>query len=225
MVVDTGILKAMIDVIRTEQRRRVNLRKENEASLAANEVGSFAYDQWLFTDAPFVNELCLTLLVTLRHEVERELVWLAARAADDGKEITRQHYEKNVQALVKGKKLDWTTITARLNLKSCDGHMGMEALRLLANSYKHDASKEPDKQLLEWLKLETGVPHLPLPESDSLREGLAAIIGLGKDADYCDIAEGFVAASSGYLAEVRSQTKVSPIKWSPTSLDPNHAGR
>jgi hypothetical protein len=66
---ETGILKEVIAVIRAEQQRR--------ASLLTDEDPNFAYDHWLFKDEPFVNELCLMLLVTLRHHVERELVRLA----------------------------------------------------------------------------------------------------------------------------------------------------
>ena len=36
-----------------------------------------------------------------------------------------------------------------------------EALRLLANCYKHDLSSEPEDELLELLQLETGVNYLP----------------------------------------------------------------
>jgi len=82
---ETGILKEVIAVIRAEQQRR--------ASLLTDEDPNFAYDHWLFKDEPFVNELCLMLLVTLRHHVERELVRLAARAADEGEEISGQQYQ------------------------------------------------------------------------------------------------------------------------------------
>jgi hypothetical protein len=222
---ETGILKGMITVIRTEEKRRANLRREDEASLLTKEDGSFAYDQWLFTDAPFVNELCLMLLVSLSHQVERELVSLAARAADDGKEIGGQNYDQEVRKLRKGKGWDWGTMKARLTLKSCEGYTSMEALRHLANSYKHDPSMQPDAELLDVLKLETGVSYLPLPESDSLREGLAVIIGLGKGAAYCDIAEAFVDVASGFLVDVQSRTKLSRVKRDPTSFDPNHAAR
>jgi hypothetical protein len=174
---ETRILKDMIAVIRTEQQRRESLLKDEDPN--------FANDQWLFRDAPFVNELCLMVLVTLRHQVERELVSVAARAANDGKEISRQQYQekvREVRELVRRK--GWKTINARLKLKSCEGHPCMEALRLLANSYKHHPLMEPDEELLRLLKLETGVNYAPLPESHSLQEGLAASIGLGKDAAY-----------------------------------------
>jgi hypothetical protein len=216
---DTHILKAMIAVIRTEQQRRT--------SLLNVENPNFAYDQWLFTDEPFINELCLMFLVTLRHQVERKMVGLAARAVDDGKEISGQQYQEKVKQLrktnPKGKNIgwDWKEINKRLKPKSCEKYKFTEALRLLANSYKHDPSMEPDEKLLRLLQLETGVNYAPLPESDSLRKGFADFIGLGKDADYCDIAERFVDIASDFLAKLKSRTKLSKVKWSAVSLNPN----
>jgi hypothetical protein len=62
----------------------------------ADEDPDLASDQWQFGDEPFVNELCLILLVAVWHQVEREVIWLAARVTGDGKQITREQYLKNV---------------------------------------------------------------------------------------------------------------------------------
>ena len=140
-----GILKEMIAVIRAEQQRR--------ASLLTEENSNFAYDQWLFTDEPFVNELCLMLLVTLRHQVERELVSLGARSGGEEAEINGQQYQEKVEQLRKGKGWDWKEIEDRLELKFCEGYEAMEALRFLANSYKHDPSMEPSEELMQLLNL------------------------------------------------------------------------
>ena len=207
---EIDILKQMISVIRVEEQRR--------ASLPTDENSNFAYDQWLFTDEPFVNELCLMLLVTLRHQVGRELVWLAARAADDGKEISGQQYYDNISQLQKPK--GWEKIKDRLKLESCEGYPYIEVLRLLANSYKHDPYMEPDRKLLELLQLETGVNYDLLPESNSLREGLSAFLGLGKDSTYCDIAERFVDIANDFLGTVQNRTKLSRVKRSPVSFNP-----
>lgn len=211
---ETGILKEMIAIVRDEQRRR--------ASLLTYQDPNFVYDQWLFKDEPFLNELCLMMLVTLWHQVEREMVKLAARAADDRKEIDLQQYQENVRKVRETlRHKGWKTIKGKLKLESCEGHKSMKALRLLANSYKHDPSMVPDEKLLEWLKIETGVNYAPLPESDSLREGLAAFIGLGKDAAYCDIAERFVDIASDFLVNVQSRTKLSQVKRGGASLKPS----
>ncbi len=217
---ETKILKEMIAVIRTEQQRRAKLRRDKEASLPADPGGDYAYHQWVFTDAPFINELCLMLLVTLRHQVERELVGLAARAADDGEEISPQQYQEKVQEARKlmRNREGYERIEARLNLESCEGYDRMDTLRLLANSCKHDPSMEPDEDLLRKLRLNSGVNYAPLPESQALQSALAVYIGLGTDADYCDIAERFVDIASAFLRHVESKARLSPVKWPPVSF-------
>src|SRR5215831_13495420 len=110
---NTRLSKSVLEVIRREQDLRVSL---------LNEDAEIAYDHWTFQDAPFVAELCLMLLVASNHQVERELLRLAARAADDGREIDRKHFEKRVKELRNNRKLDWNTINIRLNLESCVGH-------------------------------------------------------------------------------------------------------
>ena len=216
---ETSILKDMIAVIRTEQLRR-------EVSLTGEDP-NFADDQRLFRDAPFVNELSLMLLVALRHQVERELVGLAARATGDGKDISGQQYEEKVRQ-VRGelrKQGGWKAMSAQLRLECWKGHTSMEVLCLLANSYKHNPSFEPDRELLEFLKLETGVPYLPLPESQVLQDRLAVFNGLGNGVNYCDIAERFVDIASDFLEDVQKHTKLSPVKWGPTSFNPEQAAR
>ena len=207
---ESGILKEMIAVIRAEQQRRI--------SLLTDEDPNFANDQWLFTDAPFVNELCLMLLVTLRHQVERELVGIAARAADDGKEISVLQYQEKRKQLRKGKSWNWEEIENRLDLKSYKKYAFIEALRFLANSYKHDPSMEPNEMLLQLLNLETGVNYASLPESNSLQEGLAIFIGLEKNTDYCDISMRFVDIVSDFLVDVKNQKNISHVKWGRVSF-------
>ena len=216
---ETRILKEMIAVFRAEQQRR--------ALLLTEEDPNFAYDRWLFTDGPFVNELCIMVLVTLRHQVERQLVWLAARAAEEGKEISGEQYERNVRKIREGlrKREGWKKIKDRLNLESCEGSASMEALRLLVNSYKHHPSMEPDEELLKFLNLETEVNYAPLPESPALKDGLANSIGLDKNADYCDIVERFVDIASDFLADVQNRTELSPVRWGPVSLNPDAFSR
>ncbi len=72
--------------------------------------------------------------------------------------------------------------------------------------------------MLQALKLKTGVNYAPLPESHSLQEGLAAFVGLGKDATYCDTAERFVDIAGNFLADVQNRTNVCRVKWGPVSL-------
>jgi hypothetical protein len=113
---DTRLAKDILHVIRTEKQRRISLLDDMDSDLS--------YDRWTFTDAPFIAELCLMLLVALSHEVERKLIGLAARAADGGREIDRHTYRKRVAELQHRNGLDWTEILSRLKLESCAGHLG-----------------------------------------------------------------------------------------------------
>ena len=63
---DLAEAKAYLSVIKAEERRRAILRRDEEPDIA--------YDQRLFTDAPFISELCLVFLVSARHHVERGLL-------------------------------------------------------------------------------------------------------------------------------------------------------
>jgi hypothetical protein len=215
---NTRLAKNILEIIRSEEERRISLLDDKDSDAA--------YDQWVFKDAPFLAELCLMLLVALRHQVERELVVLAARAANDGKEIDGKQCQKRVkelQDLPLSKR--WKTIEARLKPQCCLGAEAIEALRLLANSYKHDPSKEPAEDLLKLLNLEVGVNYAPLPESDALREALAASVGLNQDADYCDIAETFLDIVDIFLTDVRRQPQISRVKWGAASLNPKDFAR
>lgn len=209
-LMNTRLANDIVKVIRSEHQRRVSLLEGMHPEAAD--------DHWLFTDLPFVAELCLMLLVAMRHQVERELVSLAARAADNGKEIIPAQYQKRVKELQHNRRWNWTEINARLKLKSCEGERQIEALRLLANSYKHDPSKKPDEDLLRLLNLETGVTYAPLAESDGLREGLALFIGLERDADYCDIAETFVTIVDRFIEDLQKKSQLSRVRWGAASL-------
>ena len=176
---------------------------------------NLANDLWLFREEPFVNELCLMLLVALNHQIEGELVRVSARATND-KEISRDQYQKEVRELARPG--GWDTINIRLKLESCAGYKSIVALRLLANSYKHHPLMEPNEKLLNWLNLEVGVPYAPLPESHALQEGLADFIGLGKDATFCNITEHFIDIANGFLPNVQKRTQMSGVQQVPVSL-------
>jgi hypothetical protein len=206
------IMKQMIEIIRKEEQRR--------ASSLVDEDPNFARDRWLFIEEPFVNEMCLMLLVALRHQVERELVELAARASGEKEEISREEYEQEIQNLRRGDRWDIKKIENRLHLKASKNYKAVEALRLLANSYKHDPSMVPDKKLLAWLGTEAGVAYASLPESDSLREALAVFIGLSENATYCDVAEQFLGVATDFLLSTESRAKLSEVQRDRVSLNP-----
>jgi hypothetical protein len=90
--------KAYLDVIKTEGQRRAELLPDHPDA---------AYDQWLFHDAPFINELCIVLLVALRHHIERRLIFFAACAADGGGPITKQQFLARMKQLSDLKNAKW----------------------------------------------------------------------------------------------------------------------
>jgi hypothetical protein len=88
----------------------------------------------------------------------------------------------------------------------------MKTLHLLANCYKHDPWLEPDVELLRHLKLETDHLYMPLPESSTFQEGLAAFVSIAKDSDWCDIAEEFLNRAEQFLADVKNGTALSRVR-------------
>ncbi|MGH9733809.1 MAG: hypothetical protein ACRD8A_04375 [Candidatus Acidiferrales bacterium] len=167
---DLQIARGILDLVRTEGQRRLALKGEPADS---------AYDQWLFEDEPFLNDVCLLLLVAVRHHVERELALLAACAvARVGPSISRHQYLRNV--LSTRRKGGWKDVEIALNLQSFpEWGSAMETLRLLANCVKHEPTQEPDEELLRHLKLplkppgKFNVSYAPIPESSCFKEGLA----------------------------------------------------
>lgn len=215
---DTDLARAILETIRREQDLRTSLLDDNS---------EIAYDHWNFKDAPFLAELCLILLVALYHQIERELLGLAARAADNGQEIEPDHYETRIKELRqgRGRGLKWDVIKNRLKLGSCVGYDKIESLRFLANCYKHEPTKQPDNQLLTLLGLETGVRYAPLPESWDLQEGFARFIGLEPSAGYCQIVEKVLDTVDAFLADVKQKVRISRVKWRGASLDPRDFAR
>jgi len=204
------IANEVVAVIRSERQKRSDRLNDEDPD--------FAYDQWLFTDEPFINEMCLMMLLALRHQVERELIFLAARA-NVGPAITRQQYHQNVASRREEiKRRGWANLIATLNLGGfAEWDDSMETLRLLANCLKHEPTQEPDENLLRHLGLPLTpegpmiVGYLPLPESRCFREGLAKSVNLSKDADYCAIAEAFVNSANRFLEHVRQEAALATV--------------
>src|SRR5262249_45377892 len=88
---DWKAARDVLGVIRVERERRRGLLRDVEED-------DYAYDLWMFEHLPFVNELCLTLLVAVWHQVERELVYMAARVVPEGNPIDGLTYATNVVA-------------------------------------------------------------------------------------------------------------------------------
>lgn len=203
---DLRLPKSIIGLIRQEQERRASLLREQDPD--------FAYDQWLFVDGPFIAELCLMALLALRHQLERELLHMAARATGNDAGLSPQEYLKAIESLERHS----DRIAERLKLQSLADWKEIEILRLLVNCYKHDSSKGAGDRLLALLNLKRDKSYAELPESDAVRKGLAVFIRLDSEADYCDIVEKFIDIVSRFLEDVRKQNALARVNWPPVSL-------
>lgn len=212
---DSRVFNEILEVIKAEEQRR--------GSLLQGDHPDAAYAQWIFRHEPLLNELCLMLLATLRHQVERVLVGFAARCFDDGKAISQAAYEARIDQLRpanKPKFWDWNEITRRLNIDPTSPEEEcLKGLRLLTNAYKHDPLGEPSDELKRFLS-HPEVNFAPLPESDLLQKELAKFVGLDKDASYPEIVEGYLASVNEYLSDLESRNSLSEIKPFPAPMDP-----
>jgi hypothetical protein len=190
--------------------------------MANDDLGA-AYEQWQFYDLPFVNELCLMLLLAVWHQVERDVICLAALVTSDGKMISREQFLRNIQKeqeCYMSKKTKGQVIN-KLKLTSFpEWGTSMDTLRLLGNCYKHDPAKEPTTQMMKILNLDASRTYMPLPESEAFRKGLAAYVGLHEDANLVDIAEEFVQRASSFLTDLRTKTGQTGLlsTWGPVNF-------
>ena len=181
-----------------------------------------AYDTWRSEDVPFVNELCLTLLVAIWHQVERELIHRAARVTVDRAPIDQSDYVRKIHENRKRvREKGAPAIAETLGMGWPDW---LEALRLLVNCYKHDPETRPDEKLLRHLGLPARpneplvVAYAPLPESRLLLDGWTAFLGLAQEADYCTVAEQLITRVEQFMANVDNVSPLSSVKRGPVSL-------
>lgn len=199
--------EAFIKLVASEYDRRQSLLPENDNS-------GLAYDQWMFTDLPFLHDLCVLYLIAVRHHIERRLLHFATRATEHGSRIKKSDYEsrqKQLLTLPQGKR--WKEIEKRLTPNRCARYSSVEALRLLANSYKHDPLLRPDKELLGHLQLDTNLSYAPIPESLALQKGLARVVGLADDAHFLKITQKFIDHTEEFLKDVEVKNKLSTVNW------------
>lgn len=211
----------MLVVIRAERQRRLDALSGIEEE--------WQWDQWTFSDEPFINEMCLVLLVAIRHLLERELLRLVVRAGTAGP-IPSDRYWEMVETERRGfrGKGGWKNLAAKLNLDAWPAWNGsLKTLQLIANTYKHEPGyAKPGQDLLTHLGLDPVIEEEPLKvtyaslaESRHFREALALHLDLPKDADYTAIAQEYLAAVERFVAEVERQPHIAAIRPVPVRLD------
>lgn len=87
--------RRVLDVIRSEDERLLRSLQEEER-LADDEDEAFAYDVYAAHEAPLIAELCLSLLVVVHHQVERELVGMSAKVGAPDESIDLDAYREQV---------------------------------------------------------------------------------------------------------------------------------
>ena len=211
---DTRTVRGIVNLIRAQRSR-------GERRLADQDSDS-AYDTKRFEDDPFVNELCLTLLVAIWHQVERELIHRAARVTVGRAPSDPSDYVGKIREARKRVRNEGVpTIAKTLGIEWPDW---LDALRVLVNCYKHDPEMRPDEKLLRHLGLPARpkeplvVAYAPLPESQLVLDGWTAFLGLAQEADYCTVVEQLITRIEQFMAHVDNVSPLSSVKRGPVSL-------
>lgn len=200
---DTKMARLMLDTIREEERTRLHDPHEDTLS---------SLDHWADVDQPFLWEMVLLLLVGVWHGVEREFVSLAAAHSTDQPTGDPNEYWNRIKKVRRNfNKPKWKERFKRqFNLESLPEWDTIEALRHLANAYKHDAFQRPSPELLRHLGLKEipieGPPQVVYAAlSDSLlfRRHLAEWLKLPPDSDYCSIASTVLDRVDQFMESAR----------------------
>lgn len=214
---NTDLARRMLALARQERDRRA----EN-----ASQSPGYAED-WLLVDEPFVNEICLVVLVAVYHQIERELVLLGARIAPGRDVISHADYEANVQrikAAVRDRPTNgWQDLTRCLDLTNRPEWKSLQALRLIANGYKHDPFGGISGELLDHLGLSPTISESPrityagIADSLEFRERLAIYLGLAARSDYADIGEAFLSRAERFIGSIAELPQICRITSSRVS--------
>ncbi len=136
------LIKSLIELSKTEELSRENARSSMSPDAADCQA--------TFYDTPLTNELYLLVLLFMWHEIEKEILLLAALSGSQATSpITRDEYRKEVVRLEtlrpdKRKK----ELEKRLPALDQGAWDLLDVLRLLANSFKHDPFDKPSDVLL-----------------------------------------------------------------------------
>jgi hypothetical protein len=197
---NTNLIKSLIELVKAEE-----LSRENARSLMPADAADY---QATFRDTPLTNELYLLVLLFIWHEIEKEIVLIAALSgSQDASPITRDDYRKKVTRLEKlnqdRRKRELEKLLPALDPRAWDL---LDVLRLLANSFKHDPFDKPKGVLIERLGLPKNMNYAPMSESGAVRFGLAKFLGIGDDASFSQIVDAVCKSCDRILLALRAGT-------------------
>ncbi len=197
---NTNLIRSLVELVKAEEQSR-----ENGRSSMTPDAADY---QATFHDTPLTNELYLLVLLFMWHEIEREIVLLAAMSASqDASPMTRDDYRKEVERLGsldgKKRKKEIEQLLPKLDNGAWDL---LDVLRLLANSFKHDPFDKPSGDLLKRLGLPKNMNYGSLAESGAVRFGLGKFLGIGDDAAFSEIVDAVRKSCDRILLMVQAGT-------------------
>jgi len=200
----------------------VEAEEQNRENARSSMLPDAAYHQAIFHDEPLTNELYLLVLLFMWHEVEREIMLLAALSGlQDASPISRDDYKKEVDRLGHPRgEARKKEIEKRLLLDRSSWDL-LDVLRLLANSFKHDPFGKPNARLLKRLGLTDNMNYASLSESGAVRFGLGKFLGIGDGATFCEIVDALRKSCDKILFMLRSGTPLRSFKHEQVSLNPD----
>jgi hypothetical protein len=95
-----------------------------------------------------------------------------------------------------------------------------EALRQIANNYKHTPGGRPDENLLKLLELDLDLNYAPIVESDAIRQCLALFLRMKKSAEYPAISKRLLERVDAFLTAVKGQPGLMKVHWGRVSFHP-----
>jgi hypothetical protein len=208
------LIRSLTQFIRADEESRESVR----ASMSAEA----AHCQAIFRDGPLTNELYLLVLLFMWHEIEKEIVLLAALSGvQNSSPLTRDDYQKEVEHLG-SMRYEKRRIEIEKRLPALGTHSWelLDALRLLANSFKHDPFDKPDPRLLKHLRLPENMNYASMAESGAVRFGLAQLLGIGDEAPFSEIVEVVRKSCDRTLFILKTGTPLRSFETERVSLNP-----
>jgi len=212
---NTKLIKALVKLVKSEEQNRERARKSMPPDAA--------YNQAIFHDTPLTNELYLLVLLFVWHDIEKEIVLLAALSAvRNPSPITRDDYGKEVRRLEglgqDKRRKELEQLLPKIDTRAWDF---LDTLRLLANSFKHDPFDKPKAILLKRLGLPGNMNYASLSESGAVRFGLGRVLAIGDDAEFSEIVDAVYKSCDRLLFLLRAATPLRSFEYERVSMNPD----
>jgi len=214
LTVNTELIRSLVGFVKAEEQARQIAR----SSMSPDD----AYYRATFHDTPLTNELYLLVLLFLWHDIEKEMLLLAARStAQNTTPISHDEYGKEIRRLasLKGEKIE-KELRRLLPALDAAAWKLLDVLRLLANSFKHNPFDKPSSALLTKLGLGENLNYASLSESGAIRFGLGKFLGINEEATFSEIVDAVCKRCSGIVLMLEAGTPLRSFEHARVSLNP-----